>query len=211
VYNNMPPAHFDMIVLAGSTNMRGFIPLPPGSDKPTLSVDYTYHPNAPRIRFKQEEGLRTCLFSSFASCLTFLAGQDLTLKEVASKIFNAAVASTKLINPWLFLLTMITEQMPWLRPSKLQRGHDILQSATENIMIVSLHGYDGKVDHAVTIVNGWIFDSNFDRALCFNKANLDLCCSSDDIRCEFIEINRGYRFFERQKKGKPNRLTMTTV
>ena len=43
--------------------------------------------------------------------------------------------------------------------------------------VCQLEASDGDLSHTVTIVNQWIFDSNFRQALSLTKQNLDKCCS----------------------------------
>ena len=35
----------------------------------------------------------------------------------------------------------------------------------------------GNVNHAISVVGNWIFDSNYERALVINKASLDMICA----------------------------------
>ena len=35
----------------------------------------------------------------------------------------------------------------------------------------------GNVNHAISVVGRWIFDSNYERALVLNKESLDMICA----------------------------------
>ena len=35
----------------------------------------------------------------------------------------------------------------------------------------------GNVNHAISFVGSWIFDSNYERALVLNRASLDMICA----------------------------------
>ena len=35
----------------------------------------------------------------------------------------------------------------------------------------------GNVNHAISVVGSWIFDSNYERSLVLNKASLDMICA----------------------------------
>ena len=35
----------------------------------------------------------------------------------------------------------------------------------------------GNVNHAISVVGSWIFDSNYERVLVLNKASLDMICA----------------------------------
>ena len=44
------------------------------------------------------------------------------------------------------------------------------------LIICQLQDSLGGVEHSVSIVNEWIFDGNFSRALPLNRSSLDMCC-----------------------------------
>ena len=48
----------------------------------------------------------------------------------------------------------------------------------DQIMLVNLIDNDGVTNHYVAICDEYIFDSNFERALPLNIANLSICCGS---------------------------------
>ena len=48
--------------------------------------------------------------------------------------------------------------------------YKILQDISENVTLVQLMDSIGNVNHAISVVGSWIFDSNYERALVFNKA-----------------------------------------
>ena len=35
----------------------------------------------------------------------------------------------------------------------------------------------GNVNHAISVVGNWIFDSNYEKALVLNRASLDMICT----------------------------------
>ena len=35
----------------------------------------------------------------------------------------------------------------------------------------------GNVNHAISVVGNWIFDSNYEKALVLNRASLDMICA----------------------------------
>jgi hypothetical protein len=95
---------------------------------------------------------------------------------------------------------------------------DIFGSNPEDLIVAQLRGDDGKEDHVVSIVEGWIFDSNFPRALPMSRDALDLCCSDGEgITDHFVSIvearvlkqcNRlrhGIRINGKQQKGAVKR------
>ena len=73
------------------------------------------------------------------------------------------------------------------------KNFDILKESRNYLLcIVGLRSSDGKTDHAICVVNDWIFDSNYEKALPLNEKSLNICCSSDDRNSTFVEITRGY-------------------
>ena len=52
--------------------------------------------------------------------------------------------------------------------------YNILEDFSENVTLVQLMDSLGNVNHAISDVGSWIFDSNYERALVLNKASLDM-------------------------------------
>ena len=76
--------------------------------------------------------------------------------------------------------------------NKIEENYEILDNnvGSYDIRLVVLAGYDGSENHAVCIVDKYIFDSNCKNALDFNIEGLNECCSGSD----FHHIVRGYHF-----------------
>ena len=53
----------------------------------------------------------------------------------------------------------------------------ILEDISANVTLVQLMDSLGNVNHAISVVGIWIFDSNYERALVLNKASLDMICA----------------------------------
>ena len=56
--------------------------------------------------------------------------------------------------------------------------YKILEDISENVTIVQLMDSLGNVNHAISVVGYWIFDSNLKKALVLNMASLDMICTS---------------------------------
>ena len=54
---------------------------------------------------------------------------------------------------------------------------DILNDISKNVTLVQLIDNLGIVNHAISIVGYWIFDSNYEKALYLTRESLDLICS----------------------------------
>ena len=52
-----------------------------------------------------------------------------------------------------------------------------LEDISANVTLVQLMDSIGNVNHAISVVGSWIFDSNYKRALVLNKASLDMICA----------------------------------
>ena len=59
------------------------------------------------------------------------------------------------------------------------------------LCILGVRSSDNKTDHAICIVENWIFDSNFEKALELKQESLDICCSSIDRNTGFTKATKG--------------------
>ena len=60
---------------------------------------------------------------------------------------------------------------------KKNDAFDTLNDISSNLNLVQLMESLGNVNHAISIVGNWIFDSNYKKALCLTQELLDLICS----------------------------------
>ena len=60
---------------------------------------------------------------------------------------------------------------------KKKGDYKILEDISANVTLVQLMYSLGNVNHAISVVGNWIFDSNYERALVLNKASLDMICA----------------------------------
>ena len=56
-------------------------------------------------------------------------------------------------------------------------SYDILKEMSEHVSLVQLIYYLGNVNHAISVVGYWIFDSNYQNALFLNRESLDMICA----------------------------------
>ena len=85
-----------------------------------------------------------------------------------------------------------------------QKGeYDILKNISANVTLVQLMDSLGNVNHAISVVVSWIFDSNYEKALVLNRASLDMICASsigeEQAAC-FEKVYYSIRFIP---NGKP--------
>ena len=60
---------------------------------------------------------------------------------------------------------------------KKMNEYKILEDISANFTLVQLMDSLVNVNHAISVVGSWIFDSNYERAIVLNKASLDMICS----------------------------------
>ena len=60
---------------------------------------------------------------------------------------------------------------------KKKVSYDILTNISENVTLVQLMYSLGNVNHAISVVGYWIFDSNYKKALFLNRESLDMICA----------------------------------
>ena len=59
---------------------------------------------------------------------------------------------------------------------KKMGDYKILEDASANLNLVQLMDSLVNVNHAISVVGSWIFDSNYDRSLFLNRESLDMIC-----------------------------------
>ena len=60
---------------------------------------------------------------------------------------------------------------------KKKGEHEILEDISANVTWVQLMYSLGNVNHAISVVGNWIFDSNYKNELVLNMASLDIICA----------------------------------
>ena len=62
-----------------------------------------------------------------------------------------------------------------------------------------------NVNHAISVVDSWIFDSNYERALVLNKASLDMICApsvGEEQAAKFEKVYYAVRYVFNEAKFK---------
>ena len=63
----------------------------------------------------------------------------------------------------------------------------------------------GNVNHAISVVGSWVFDSNYERALVLNKASLDMICApyvGEEQAASFEKVYYAVRYLLNEAKLK---------
>ena len=62
------------------------------------------------------------------------------------------------------------------RKYKKKGSHDILTDIIEDVTLFQLMDSLGNVNHVISVVGYWVFESNYKRTLVFNRESLDMIC-----------------------------------
>ena len=82
-----------------------------------------------------------------------------------------------------------------------------MKNISANFTLGQLMDSLGNVNHAISVVGSWIFDSNYERALVLNKESLDMICAPSigkEQAARFEKVYYDVRFISNEanlKKG----------
>ena len=91
--------------------------------------------------------------------------------------------------------------LAWLQPKSISNYymHDIHQLSEKQFLVGSLYASDGSCNHAITVFNGLVFDSNEATCLPLLQETMDYLVSTKLIPAKFLYIKKGFVFTERRK------------
>ena len=67
------------------------------------------------------------------------------------------------------------------------------------VTVVQLRDSAGNIEHCVSIVSGWIFDTNKEHAIKLSKEGLDACCLGG---ATFAGFQAGFQLIHTKKRGR---------
>ena len=151
---------------------------------------------SPVIFYRQSEGENTCVFASLANALRYIQDFDAALTVTA-----AMKDSVKQVNRLAAVQRSLRNTMHKYSPTIVSKKRK-LNGACFNVFtdissfptVCVLEGDDGAKTHAVTLVDSWVFDSNFCHAQPLSQETLDLCCSSIEKDVKFVKVVNAVRF-----------------
>ena len=149
----------------------GFVAVPPGRAKSYKNDTLETAKGAPVVFYQQGKD-PYCLHYSFASALHYVK-----LHKVAKLVSELAPKNASKIDSWKCILECMKKNVPWLQCSRFGEGKlDIYGDISRFPTLAILQGDDGSIDHAVTTIGHWLFDSN--RKICpMNQSkNIRLVC-----------------------------------
>ena len=68
--------------------------------------------------------------------------------------------------------------------------YEILEEISANVTLVQLMDSLGNVNHAISVVGSWIFESNNERALVLNKSSLDMICAHMLVKNKLLNLTK---------------------
>ena len=83
--------------------------------------------------------------------------------------------------------------------------YKISKDISANVTLVQLMDLIGNVNHDISVVGNWIFDSNYERALILNKASLDMICApsvGEEQNAIFEKVYYAVRYIFNEAKSK---------
>jgi hypothetical protein len=143
----------------------------------------------PRVKFKQGT-LNTCLFSSVASALEY-CGRSRTARMVQDQ----ALKSSRLLTneAMIELLTKTINRHEQQHGCSVSTRHyskgmfDPFSTSSRFPTLAIIKATDGQSDHAITIVDNWIFDGNEDHALPLSMESLHIC-APPEFECVLMAV-----------------------
>ena len=150
-------------------------------------------PNAPPCVHQQKQE-RTCVFSSFASCVHYLGHVEMG-KRIQALAWNQSYRMNNLERLQVAVNTSLGKKccIRKYKTNKLDLLDVSQQHETNGSIhptIVVLEGDDGGIEHAVTVYGSWVFDSNVNVALPLTRKTLDWC-----VMGKYVAVHEAIRFF----------------
>ena len=186
-----------------------FIPIPVGANKESHLSNWPslIRRDAPKVEYNQKGTVDLCVPKAFSSVLHhvgFVVEARLLDTKFNSKVdcFTKRDGNLQAIYQYAQVLLPNWLQCTQKRIKKIKWNEGI---QAYDLFLGVLLGSDGHANHAVAIFNGWIFDSNENRAIPLCQEGLNYCVSTANERVEFVCFNDGFFFRENSTKRKLKR------
>ena len=85
--------------------------------------------------------------------------------------------------------------------------YKLLEDISENFTLVKLMNSLGNVNHAISVVGKWLFDSNYEKALVLNRESLEIICApsvGEEQAAKFESIFTAVRYIYSGAKLEKN-------
>ena len=200
--NGISPEFQQLLKDLRNNDHRGFVVIPEGANESHECNTVIFDDTAPIARYCDPNS-RRCVLSSAASGLFYLG-----FKTLAWYLNSAKSCKRTDEKAFDFFRTVMIERMTDSERNTLEVIHrpkegdwNMLIDAPKYLLcILGIRSMDGKTDHCICVVNPWIFDSNFTKALPLTNESLDICASSSERKTSYAGITRGYLLKEKQIK-----------
>jgi hypothetical protein len=198
ISSNISQRFQDLLIGLRDKGAAGFVLIPEGANEAHEEGVVSFLENAPWAKSwnkDQSHDSRRCVLDSAASGMWYLGYGNLSWllmsgndkKDVDAMGYFGEVVEQKSNKEQRRKFQVIR-----LSSARLKKWDTIRDAGQYHLCLLGVASNDGKTDHAICIVGGWIFDSNFERALPFNAESLDICCSSNERHTEYMGVTRGY-------------------
>ena len=97
---------------------------------------------------------------------------------------------------------------------KKMHEYKMLEDIIENVNLVQLMGILGNVNHAISVIENWIFESNYEKALVLNRASLDMICTpsvGEEQAAKFESVFTAVRYIYSKEKLKKKNICYVSV
>ena len=169
--------------------------IPPGNSSKKVMVP-TNDKELFRIRVKQPAGIQSCLFTSLANGFYFIGDE-----KTGQLIESHANYSLQKNDRFKYAIELTRNKVHRYNPIKyIGQAFDIFNNTSEWPTLCVLLGDDFSQNHAVTVVNNWILDSNADFAMELTQENLDWSVSTATQSVHFVKVVKVARFVQYKKQ-----------
>ena len=192
---------------------RIFVTVPVGAClKPVKNIPDTPSPEIMMPRVKYQQGVQDLCFSASLASAFHIHGR----KELGKAIHEYGISLLHTADAWqnrLLLVQKFVMSDPYVRkcwqPVRLTRDDDIMDIDTmgQPALIVP-QGSDSSINHAFTVFNNMIYDSNNPEAMLLTVNNIEAILSSGGPLVHYKGISSGYLFRwcsitkRRRRRGK---------
>ena len=131
----------------------------------------------------------TCCFSSLSAAYELLGDKK------AHKVIHDNIDESLKKNPFNFAMYLLRNKDMNIQVKKYGwMQHKILEERSPWPTICQLLGDDGSINHCITTMGDFVFESNSDHVKDLSKETLNWCVSTDKEKCNFLGVVRAMRF-----------------
>jgi len=154
--------------------------------------------NLPKSYRLHPLGENSCIITSLINAMHYIndiKARDILVGNISKSLSHDEYGQHANTRRGFCAVVMNDEVMGYI--TKTLHHFDILKNRSMWPRICVLKGSDEGINHAVTVVEDYIFDGNTHVALPLMKENLDWCCACDgspDVK--FVNLFHAYRFIK---------------